>query len=251
MPGWNFADVWETVAEQIPDAQCQVQGDAPRHVGRVRPPGQRRRPHPARPGAPTSRTRSPSTSTTAPSTSSRCSPPFKAGLAPINTNYRYADDELVYLWDNADCVAVVFHGTFADRIERIRDRVPEVTTWLWVDDGDRALPRLGHRPTRTPPRPAPSGSCGPWGRDGDHLLMLYTGGTTGMPKGVMWRQDDLFRNLVGAAEPRRSATTTADLDSSAPRVTGARARRPARLPAHARHRLLHPADLLLTAAARR
>jgi fatty-acyl-CoA synthase len=43
---------------------------------------------------------------------------------------------------------------------------------------------------------------GPWGRDGDHLLMLYTGGTTGMPKGVMWRQDDLFRNLAGSLNPR-------------------------------------------------
>ena len=50
---------------------------------------------------------------------------FKAGLVPVNTNYRYVDDELVYLWDNADAVAVVFHGTFADRIERIRDRAPE------------------------------------------------------------------------------------------------------------------------------
>ena len=46
---------------------------------------------------------------------------FKAGQAPINTNYRYADDELVYLWDNADAVAVVFHGSFVETIERIRD----------------------------------------------------------------------------------------------------------------------------------
>ena len=49
---------------------------------------------------------------------------FKAGLVPVNTNYRYADDELVYLWDNADAVAVVFHGTFAEHIERVRDRAP-------------------------------------------------------------------------------------------------------------------------------
>ena len=70
---------------------------------------------------------------------------FKAGLAPVNTNYRYADDELVYLWDNADAVAVVFHGCFAERCERVRDRVPKVRTWLWVDDGSGAVPRVGRR----------------------------------------------------------------------------------------------------------
>src|SRR3954447_22911014 len=59
---------------------------------------------------------------------------FKAGLAIVNTNFRYAADELVYLWDNADVVAVVFHGTFGERIEEIRDRLPRVRTWLWVDD---------------------------------------------------------------------------------------------------------------------
>ena len=74
---------------------------------------------------------------------------FKAGLAPINTNFRYADDELVYLWDNADCVAVVFHSTFAATIERIRDRVPRVATWLWVPD---AASRR-HRSAPSGPRP--------------------------------------------------------------------------------------------------
>jgi len=127
---------------------------------------------------------------------------FKAGLAPINTNFRYADDELVYLWDNADCVAVVFHGAFTDTIERIRDRVPGVATWLWVPDGSGPCPHWA-----TPYDDAAGGGGdepvqGPWGRDGDQLLMLYTGGTTGMPKGVMWRQDDLFRNLVGAINAR-------------------------------------------------
>ena len=127
---------------------------------------------------------------------------FKAGLAPINTNYRYLDDELVYLWDNGDVVAVVFHGTFADRIEGIRDRLPRVKLWLWVDDGSGACPDVGHALRGRPPRPArPTAVQGPWGRDGDHLLLLYTGGTTGMPKGVMWRQDDLFRSLVGTFIP--------------------------------------------------
>ncbi len=120
---------------------------------------------------------------------------MKIGLVPVNTNYRYGDDELSYLWENADAVAVAFHGTFADRIERILDRVPSVKGWLWVDDGSGPCPDWA-----TPYEDAVKSAVGrvraPWGRSGDDLYMLYTGGTTGMPKGVMWRQDDLFARLI-------------------------------------------------------
>ena len=160
---------------------------------------------------------------------------FKAGLASVNTNYRYAADELVYLWDNADAVAVVFHGTFAERIEQIRAQAAGIRTWLWVDDGsgpcpDWAVPLRG----RPPPRAPTSTSSAPWGRSGDHLLLLYTGGTTGMPKGVMWRQDDLFGVLdcqqqaahAARAGPRRGPRPDHQ----------ARPAQPARRAAHARHR---------------
>ncbi len=144
---------------------------------------------------------------------------WKAGLAPVNTNYRYADDELVYLWDNADAVAVVFHGAFTPTIERIRDRVDRVRLWLWVDDGSGPCPEWAIALRGRPPPPTPSGSSPPWGRSGDHLYMLYTGGTTGMPKGVMWRQDDLFRNLVGSAIEARVREGEADLDIVREKVT--------------------------------
>ncbi len=120
---------------------------------------------------------------------------MKVGLVPVNTNYRYGDDELSYLWENADAVAVVFHGTFADRIEGILERVPAVKGWLWVDDGSGPCPDWAS-PYEDAVKLAIGRARAPWGRSGDDLYMLYTGGTTGMPKGVMWRQDDLFARLI-------------------------------------------------------
>jgi 3-oxocholest-4-en-26-oate---CoA ligase len=122
----------------------------------------------------------------------------KVGLVPVNTNYRYGDDELSYLWDNADAAAVVFHGTFAERIEGILDRVPRVKGWLWVDDGSGPCPEWAS-PYDDAAKSAIGRVRAPWGRSGDDLYMLYTGGTTGMPKGVMWRQDDLFARLIDSA----------------------------------------------------
>ena len=120
---------------------------------------------------------------------------MKVGLVPVNTNYRYGDDELSYLWDNADAVGVVFHGVFTDRIERILDRVPGIKGWLWVDDGSGPCPDWA-TPYEDVAKSAIGRTRAPWGRSGDDLYMLYTGGTTGMPKGVMWRQDDLFARLI-------------------------------------------------------
>ena len=120
---------------------------------------------------------------------------MKVSLVPVNTNYRYGDEELTYLWNNADAAAVVFHGSFSERIERILERVPRVKGWVWVDDGTGPCPDWA-----TPYDEVAKSAIGrvraPWGRSGDDLYMLYTGGTTGMPKGVMWRQDDLIVKLV-------------------------------------------------------
>ncbi len=129
---------------------------------------------------------------------------FKASLVPVNTNYRYVEGELLYLWDNADVVAVIFHGCFASRIADLRAKTPAIHTWLWVDDGSGPCPEWAipyEEAAASAPRSGdlpgdlPGGSLAfeaPWPRSGDDLWLLYTGGTTGMPKGVMWRLDDLW-----------------------------------------------------------
>jgi fatty-acyl-CoA synthase len=125
---------------------------------------------------------------------------FKAGLVPVNTNYRYVDDELVYLWDNADAAAVMFHGSFTPTVERIRDRLPAVKLWLWADDGSHPCPDWAADLDVAATTPTPGPVTGPWGRSGRDLWFLYTGGTTGAPKGVMWEQDTLAR-LVSTTHP--------------------------------------------------
>jgi acyl-CoA synthetase (AMP-forming)/AMP-acid ligase II len=135
---------------------------------------------------------------------------LKAGLVPVNTNYRYGTDELVYLWDNADAVAVVFHGTFTATIDALRHRVPGVGLWLWVDDGEGPCPPWAVDYATARATPTEGSVQGPWGRSPDDLLLLYTGGTTGLPKGVMWRQDDFLGAMNASATRRYGVHATLD-----------------------------------------
>ena len=137
MPGWNFAEIWEVIAQQIPDAPAQVQGE---RVVTWREFDERANgvAHTLLEAGVQHQDKVAQYLYNCPEFLESMFGTFKAGLVPVNTNYRYADDELVYLWDNADAVAVVFHGSFVEHIERIRDRVPKVRVWLWVDDDTAA-----------------------------------------------------------------------------------------------------------------
>jgi acyl-CoA synthetase (AMP-forming)/AMP-acid ligase II len=191
--GWNLAEIWEHNADRFPDATAQVHGDlvfswgefdrradgvaaALLHAGAVH---QDKVAHYLY---------------NCPAFLESTFAMFKAGLVPVNTNYRYTDDELTYLWTNSDAVAVVFHGTFTERCAAMRDRVPGVRAWIWVDDGTDACPEWAID-YEAAARSATSRTVAPWGRSPDDLYILYTGGTTGFPKGVMWRQDDLVGSL--------------------------------------------------------
>jgi 3-oxocholest-4-en-26-oate---CoA ligase len=125
---------------------------------------------------------------------------FKARAVPINVNYRYVDEELVYVLDDAAAKAVIFHASFAPTLARIRARLPRVRLWLQVEDGSGAALLPGAHDyeaalASATPRP-------PEGLSPDDLYVLYTGGTTGAPKGVLWRQEDIFR---AALAPRSVA----------------------------------------------
>jgi 3-oxocholest-4-en-26-oate---CoA ligase len=117
---------------------------------------------------------------------------FKLRATPVNLNYRYLADEIAYVLDNADAEVVVFHGSLADRLVGVRDRLPGLRVLLQVDDGSPLLEGAEwfHEAIATA-QPAPRIE-----RSGDDLLFLYTGGTTGSPKGVMWRHADLWGALA-------------------------------------------------------
>ncbi|MEB2344187.1 MAG: acyl-CoA synthetase [Deltaproteobacteria bacterium] len=124
---------------------------------------------------------------------------YKARCAPFNVNYRYVDEELLYLFDNADARAVLYHASFAPTLARLRERLPKVKLWLQVGDesGEALLPgALDYETALAAAKPEP-----PQGLSPDDLYILYTGGTTGMPKGVLWRQEDIFRAAMGGPFP--------------------------------------------------
>ena len=139
MGNWNFADLWEAVADELPDAPATIH-DGERRTWRE---FDRRADGVARTllGAGLGRQQAVAQYLyNGPEYMESMFAAFKAALVPVNTNYRYTADELLYLWDNADAGAVVFHGTFADTIGPIRAGLPKVRCWLWVDDGSGGCP---------------------------------------------------------------------------------------------------------------
>ena len=121
---------------------------------------------------------------------------FKVGGIPINVNYRYVEEELIYLLENSDAEAVFYHACYSSRIKEIAGSLPNIKAWIEVSDGteskfDQSL-KYEELLNQHPPMKRIH-------RDPETIYMLYTGGTTGMPKGVMYKQGEfliyLFRTL--------------------------------------------------------
>lgn len=125
---------------------------------------------------------------------------YKARCAPFNVNYRYVEEELLYLFDNADARAVVYHAAFAPLLEKIRHRLPKLRLLVQVEDasGNALLEgALDYEKALSEADPVPL----PGDLSEDDLYILYTGGTTGMPKGVLWRQEEIFYSALSSKSP--------------------------------------------------
>ncbi|UXY23687.1 acyl-CoA synthetase [Streptomyces cynarae] len=125
---------------------------------------------------------------------------LKARIVPVNVNYRYVEEELLYLYRDADLVALVFDAEFTDRVAAALSAAEKLRHLVRVGTPAPGAPALtavdfaGAETAGSPQRGFPA-------RSGDDQFIIYTGGTTGMPKGVMWRQEDLFFSGLGGGAP--------------------------------------------------
>lgn len=195
MTDWNYADIYEVIAREIPNAPCQVQGDRTITWAEF----DRRSDalaawlldlgldHQANVAI---------YLRNCPEYIEAYVACFKAGLVPVNVNFRYGHDELMHVFTNAEVAAVIFQAQFAPTLNETRAELPGMRHFLALADDSEAPSwaasydevALSARRHPNPPR-----------RSGNDALLQYTGGTTGLPKGVLWRQDTVIQALGSAA----------------------------------------------------
>lgn len=117
---------------------------------------------------------------------------FKLRGTPVNLNYRYRDDELVEVLDDSDTEVLFFHGALGELVGRVRSRLPRVTAFVQIDDGSPRLDgSVDYEDFLAGGAPMPRIE-----RSGEDVFLIYTGGTTGRPRGVMWRHQDIITTLA-------------------------------------------------------
>jgi len=211
---WNLADLFELVADCVPEREALAHGESgparswrdfdrrtnalARHLARAHAPGAKLSLY----------------AHNRPEYMEGFVGAIKARLVPVNVNYRYREDELVYLFDNSDSEVVVYEATYAPRVAAIRDRLPRVREWIELADGAPG------NAFATPFEQIVAAGAERLAiaRSGDDLFFLYTGGTTGMPKGVMWPQSALWRTLGGGADVMAGESPSVDMAQQRERI---------------------------------
>ena len=212
---WNLADLFDLVAETVPERIAVAHGTRgvtrswgefaartnalARHLQRSHAPGDKLAIY----------------SYNRPEFVEALAATMKARLVPVNVNYRYREDELAYLFDNSDASVVVYEAAFADRVAKIRERLPGVREWIELADGSSAGNAFAvpyEETTRG------DGARLALERSPDDLVFLYTGGTTGMPKGVMWTQGAIFEALGGGGIAALGEKPSANIEEQRARI---------------------------------
>jgi fatty-acyl-CoA synthase len=127
---------------------------------------------------------------------------WKIRAVAVNINYRYTGPELEYLWQDADLVALLYERSFAPRVAELAPRFTQLATYLYLDDtsADSSEPKpLGADYEHALAQQATTRDFAQ--RSADDLYLIYTGGTTGMPKGVLWRHEDFYHNVLCLNQP--------------------------------------------------
>lgn len=133
---------------------------------------------------------------------------FRARVAPFNVNFRYVKSELQYLLADADASALIYHAAFAPRVAEVLPNLPKLRVLIQIADesgNDLVYGAVDYNSIIESGSPVPP----PVQNSPDDLYVLYTGGTTGMPKGVLWRQYDIFMTSFGG----RNLVTGETVDS--------------------------------------
>src|SRR3954470_19269856 len=196
MSDWSFARVWDAIAEVAPEREAVVCGATRRTFGDLADRARRLAGHLASLGV------GPGDKVAIdlvnrPEYLEGFWAALELGAVPVNVNYRYGATEIEYLLDDADAKVVVTEPAF------VAD-VTTATTRLGRQRGKHSRPEIvdvGADYETLLASSSPSGSWRDRAPSGDDLIFLYTGGTTGMPKGVMWRNDDLYAALWGMGRP--------------------------------------------------